>query len=78
MEDNPDDEFENLMIGYIHHSLTNDELKKFSEKLKKSKNATLFKAYIKVNYFSIFSMNKTDAESIIKEIKSRINRKDTS
>ena len=57
---------------------TNDELKKFSEKLKKSKNATLFKAYIKVNYFSIFSMNKPDAESIIKEIKSRINRKDTS
>ena len=44
MEDNLDDEFEHLIIGYIHHSLTNDELKKFSEKLKKSKNATLFKA----------------------------------
>jgi hypothetical protein len=29
MEDNLDDEFENLMIGYIHHSLTNDELKSF-------------------------------------------------
>jgi hypothetical protein len=34
MEDNLDDEFENLMIGYIHHPLTYDELKKFSEKLK--------------------------------------------
>tara|TARA_A100001011_G_scaffold395690_1_gene491466 strand:+ start:441 stop:566 length:126 start_codon:yes stop_codon:yes gene_type:complete len=37
MEDNIDDEFENLMIDYIHHSLTNDELEKFSEKLRKSK-----------------------------------------
>ena len=66
--------FEDLIIGYINQSSTIEDLKTIIEKLKQPKNVSLFKAYIKINYYSIYIMNQSDTESIIKELKSRISK----
>ncbi len=65
-------EFEDLIIGYISQTSTINELKKILEKLKEPENVSIFKAYIKINYYSIYVMNQSDTELIIKEVKSRI------
>tara|TARA_B100001559_G_scaffold72424_1_gene59467 strand:- start:708 stop:1871 length:1164 start_codon:yes stop_codon:yes gene_type:complete len=67
-------EFEDLIIGYINQTSTIEDLKTIIEKLKQPKNISLFKAYIKINYYSIYIMNQSDTESIIKELKSRISK----
>ena len=69
-------EFEDLIIGYINQTSTIEDLKTIIEKLKQPKNVSLFKAYIKVNYYSIYIMNQSDTESIIKELKSRISKEE--
>ena len=69
-------EFEDLIIGYINQSSTIEDLKTIIEKLKQPKNVSLFKAYIKINYYSIYIMNQSDTESIIKELKSRISKEE--
>ena len=68
--------FEDLIIGYINQSSTIEDLKTIIEKLKQPKNVSLFKAYIKINYYSIYIMNQSDTESIIKELKSRISKEE--
>jgi hypothetical protein len=35
-------------------------------------NFSIFKTYIKINFYSIYAMNQPDTDAIIKEIKSRI------
>ncbi len=70
-------EFEDLIIGYINQSSTIEDLKTIIEKLKQPKNVSLFKAYIKINYYSIYIMNQSDTESIIKELKSRISKEES-
>jgi hypothetical protein len=70
-------EFEDLIIGYISQSSTINDLKKILEKLKQPKNIKIFKAFIKINYYSIYSMNQSDTESIIKEVKSRIQKEES-
>tara|TARA_B100000780_G_scaffold180011_1_gene126201 strand:- start:15495 stop:16658 length:1164 start_codon:yes stop_codon:yes gene_type:complete len=72
-----DKEFENLIIGYISQESTVEDLKKILKKLKEPKNSNIFKTYIKINFYSIYLMNQSDTESIIKEIKSRINREES-
>ena len=67
-------EFEDLIIGYINQTSTIEDLKIIIEKLKQPKNVSIFKAYIKINYYSIYIMNQSDTESIIKELKSRISK----
>ena len=69
--------FEDLIIGYINQSSTIEDLKTIIEKLKQPKNISLFKAYIKINYYSIYIMNQSDTESIIKELKSRISKEES-
>ena len=69
--------FENLIIGYISQESTVDDLKKILERLKEPKNIKAFKAYIKINFYSIYLMNQSDSESIIQEIKARINREES-
>ena len=69
--------FEDLIIGYINQSSTIEDLKTIIEKLKQPKNVSLFKAYIKINYYSIYIMNQSDTESIIKELKSRISKEES-
>ena len=77
MKNSTEREFEDLIIGYISQSLSINDLKKFLEKLKKPKNIKIFKAFIKINYYSIYIMNQSDTESIIKEVKSRIKREES-
>ena len=69
-------QFEDLIIGYINQTSTIEDLKTIIEKLKQPKNISLFKAYIKINYYSIYIMNQSDTESIIKELKSRISKEE--
>ena len=69
-------QFEDLIIGYINQTSTIEDLKTIIEKLKQPKNVSLFKAYIKINYYSIYIMNQSDTESIIKELKSRISKEE--
>ena len=70
-------QFEDLIIGYINQTSTIEDLKTIIEKLKQPKNVSLFKAYIKINYYSIYIMNQSDTESIIKELKSRISKEES-
>ena len=77
MKNSTEREFEDLIIGYISQSLSINDLKNFLEKLKKPKNIKIFKAFIKINYYSIYIMNQSDTESIIKEVKSRIKREES-
>lgn len=67
-----DKEFENLIVGYINQTSSVKDLKEIMNKLKDPNSASIFKTYIKINYYSIYAMNQSDAENIIKEIKSRI------
>ena len=67
-----DKEFEKLIVGYINQTSSVKDLKEMINKLKDPSNASLFKTYIKINYFSIYAMNQSDTENIIKEVKSRI------
>jgi len=69
-------QFEDLIIGYINQTSTIEDLKIIIEKLKQPKNVSLFKTYIKINYYSIYIMNQSDTESIIKELKSRISKEE--
>ena len=61
-------EFEDLIIGYISKTLTVNDLKEILKKLKTPGNAEVFKEYVRINYFTIYAMNKLDTDSIIKEI----------
>ena len=74
MSNSKNKQFEDLIIGYINQTSTIEDLKTIIEKLKQPKNISLFKAYIKINYYSIYIMNQSDTESIIKELKSRISK----
>ena len=64
--------FEKLIIGYINQSSSVEDLKEILDKLKEPSNVSLFKSYIKINFFSIYTMNQSDTDAIIKEVKSRI------
>ena len=70
-------EFEDLIIGYISQSSSINDLKSILKKLKQPKNLSIFRTYIKINYYSIYIMNQSDTESIIKEVKSRISREES-
>lgn len=67
-----DKEFENLIVGFINQTSSVKDLKEIMNKLKDPNSASIFKTYIKINYYSIYAMNQSDAENIIKEVKSRI------
>ena len=77
MKNSTEREFEDLLIGYISQSLSINDLRRILEKLKKPKNIKIFRAFIKINYYSIYIMNQSDTESIIKEVKSRIKREES-
>ena len=67
-----DKELEKLIVGYINQTSSVKDLKEIINKLKDPNNVSIFKAYIKINYYSIYAMNQSDAKNIIKEVKSRI------
>ena len=70
-------EFEDLIIGYISQTLTVNDLKEVLKKLKNPGNAEVFKEYVRINYFTIYAMNKLDTDSIIKEINNRIAKEES-
>ena len=67
-----DKEFEQLILGYINQTSSVEDLKEIINKLHDPNSASVFKAYIKINFYSIYAMNRPDTDAIIKEIKSRI------
>ena len=69
-----DKNFENLIIKYINQNTKTEDLKSLLTYLKDSKNLSLFKLYIKINFFSIYIMNKMDKDGIIDIIKGKIKK----
>ena len=67
-----DKEFEHLIDRYINQSSSVDELKRILVKLNDPKNISIFKSFIKANFFSIYSMKQSDTDDIIREVKRRI------
>ena len=69
-----DKNFENLIIKYINQNTKTEDLKSLLTYLKDSKNLGLFKLYIKINFFSIYVMNRMDKDEIIDIIKNKIKK----
>jgi len=69
-----DKNFENLIIKYINQNTKTEDLKLLLTYLKDFKNLSLFKLYIKINFFSIYVMNRMDKDEIIDIIKNKINK----
>ena len=69
-----DKNFENLIIKYINQNTKTEDLKLLLTYLKDSKNLSLFKLYIKINFFSIYVMNRMDKDEIIEIIKNKIKK----
>ena len=69
-----DNNFESLIIKYINQNTKTEDLKSLLTYLKDSKNLSLFKLYIKINFFSIYIMNKMDKDGIIDIIKGKIKK----
>ena len=69
-----DKNFENLIIKYINQNTKTEDLKLLLTYLKDSKNLSLFKLYIKINFFSIYVMNRMDKDEIIDIIKNKIKK----
>ena len=69
-----DNNFDSLIIKYINQNTKTEDLKLLLTYLKDSKNLSLFKLYIKINFFSIYIMNKMDKDGIIDIIKGKIKK----
>ncbi len=69
--------FEYLIIKYINQNAKTEDLKLLLTYLKDSDNLRLFKLFIKINFFSIYvmnKMNKMDKDGIIDIIKDKIKK----
>ena len=69
-----DNNFESLIIKYINQNTKTEDLKLLLTYLKDSKNLSLFKLYIQINFFSIYVMNRMDKDEIIDIIKNKIKK----
>ena len=72
-----DKNFEYLIIKYINQNTKTEDLKLLLTYLKDSENLRLFKLFIKINFFSIYVMNKMDKDGIIDIIKGKIKKDQT-
>jgi len=64
--------FEDLIIKYLNQNSSVEDLNQLLIELKNKKNVSLFKSYIKTNYYSLYVMNDIDRKDIIKVIKGKI------
>ena len=64
--------FEDLIIKYLNQNTSVEDLNQLLIELKNKKNVSLFKSYIKTNYYSLYVMNDIDRKDIIKVIKGKI------
>lgn len=69
-----EDNFEYLIVKYINQNTKTEDLELLLTYLKDSDNLRLFKLYIKINFFSIYVMNKMDKDEIIDIIKGKIKK----
>ena len=67
-----DKEFEHLIVRYINQSSSVEDLKRILVKLNDPNNISIFKSFIKANFFSIYTMKQSDTDDIIREVKRRI------
>ena len=65
---------DSLIIKYINQNTKTEDLKLLLTYLKDSENLRLFKLFIKINFFSIYVMNKMDKDGIIDIIKGKIKK----
>ena len=64
--------FEDLIIKYLNQNTSVEDLNQLLIELKNKENVSLFKSYIKTNYYSLYVMNDIDRKDIIKVIKGKI------
>ncbi len=63
---------ENLIIKFISQSANLDELSLLMKYLEKKENVETFKSFIKINYFSVYTMQDIDRKEILKTVQKRI------
>lgn len=65
---------EQLIVKFINQDASIDELEELLEYLSSEENVHLFKAYVKINYYSIYLMNDFDNADILNELKKKIEK----
>ena len=68
---------ERKIINFLNCESSIEELKFLLKWIEKKNNLKVFKNYVSINHFSNLAMSRANQEKIIKEIKDRINNKDT-
>ena len=68
---------ERKIINFLNCESSIEELNFLLKWIEKKNNLKVFKDYISVNHFSNLAMSRANQEKIIKEIKDRINSKQT-
>ena len=64
--------FENLIIKFISRSANLEELSLLMKCLEKKENVKTFKSFIKINYYSIYTMQDIDRKQILNAVQKRI------
>ena len=64
--------FENLIIKFISGTATFEELIGLMKYLEDNENSETFKSYVRINYYSIYSMNDIDRKDILEIVQKRI------
>ena len=65
------------IINFLNCESSIEELKFLLKWIEKKNNLKVFKNYVSINHFSNLAMSRANQEKIIKEIKDRINNKET-
>ena len=64
--------FENLIVKFISQSANLKELSLLMKYLNKEENLDTFKSFVKINYYSIYTMQNVDRKEILETIQKRI------
>ena len=64
--------FEKLIIKFISGTATLEELMGLMKYLEVNENSETFKSYVRINYYSIYSMNDIDRKDILEIVQKRI------
>lgn len=64
--------FEKLIIKFISGTATLEELMGLMKYLEDNENSETFKSYVRINYYSIYSMNDIDRKDILEIVQKRI------
>tara|TARA_A200000113_G_C8870481_1_gene356429 strand:+ start:36 stop:305 length:270 start_codon:yes stop_codon:yes gene_type:complete len=64
--------FEKHIIKFLSGTATLDELMGLMKYLEVNENSETFKSYVRINYYSIHSMNDIDRKDILEIVQKRI------